>query len=105
MRWYGRERRIGLRAWRRSVHRLQSLSIPEVLGAPMKKIAPFIPLLSLVLFIGGQPPPVGASPGPVRIGAVFPLQGSLAPLAREEYRGVQIARDLANARGGVNGRQ
>ena len=42
---------------------------------------------------------------PVRIGAVFPLHGPLAPLARQEYRGVQIARDMVNAAGGVNGRR
>lgn len=46
-----------------------------------------------------------AAAGTIRIGAVFPLMGGMGSLAREEYRGVQIARDLVNASGGVDGRQ
>src|SRR5947209_1015564 len=46
-----------------------------------------------------------ASPPPLRIGAVFPLIGQMAPLARQEYRGVRIARDLINKTGGVGGRR
>jgi branched-chain amino acid transport system substrate-binding protein len=50
-------------------------------------------------------PPVHASPATLRIGAVFPLSGQMAPLARQEYRGVQIAADLINAAGGIAGRR
>ena len=39
----------------------------------------------------------------VKIGALFPLSGPQAPLAKQEYAGVQIARDLVNADGGVDG--
>src|SRR6202011_1071211 len=39
----------------------------------------------------------------VKVGAVFPLSGPQAPLAKQEYAGVQIARDLVNADGGVDG--
>jgi branched-chain amino acid transport system substrate-binding protein len=46
----------------------------------------------------------GSSTTPVRIGAVFPLSGSQAPLAREEFNGVDIARELVNEDGGVAGR-
>jgi branched-chain amino acid transport system substrate-binding protein len=42
---------------------------------------------------------------PIRIGAVFPISGSAAPLAGEELRGVRIAADLVNAAGGIRGRQ
>jgi branched-chain amino acid transport system substrate-binding protein len=42
---------------------------------------------------------------PIRIGAVFPLKGNAAPLARQQELGVEIARDLVNADGGVDGRQ
>ncbi len=40
----------------------------------------------------------------VKVGALFPLAGFQAPLAREEYAGVQLARDLVNAEGGIGGR-
>ncbi len=39
----------------------------------------------------------------VKVGAVFPLSGPQAPLAKQEYSGVQIARDFANADGGIHG--
>ncbi len=45
------------------------------------------------------------TPGPVRIGAVFPLTGNAAGLADQERQGVQIAVDLVNADGGVGGRR
>jgi branched-chain amino acid transport system substrate-binding protein len=41
---------------------------------------------------------------PIRIGAVFPLSGSAGPFARQQERGVEIARDLINDAGGVDGR-
>src|SRR6184192_866358 len=39
----------------------------------------------------------------LKVGALFPLTGTQAPLAKQEYAGVQIARDLVNADGGVDG--
>jgi branched-chain amino acid transport system substrate-binding protein len=39
----------------------------------------------------------------IKVGALFPLTGSQAPLAKQEYAGVQIARDFANHDGGVDG--
>lgn len=39
----------------------------------------------------------------LRVGALFPLKGTMSPLARQEYRGVEIARDMVNRDGGVNG--
>src|ERR1700726_3488648 len=47
------------------------------------------------------PSPAGAAS--VKVGALFPLTGAQAPLAKQEYAGVQIARDLVNADGGVAG--
>ena len=47
------------------------------------------------------PSPGGAAS--IKVGALFPLTGPQAPLAKQEYAGVQIARDLANADGGVGG--
>ena len=48
---------------------------------------------------------LGRSAGPpIRIGAVFPISGNAAGLAGPELRGVQIAVDLANADGGIDGR-
>jgi branched-chain amino acid transport system substrate-binding protein len=39
----------------------------------------------------------------VRVGALFPLNGPMSPLAREEYQGVEIARDMVNMSGGIDG--
>jgi branched-chain amino acid transport system substrate-binding protein len=47
--------------------------------------------------------PSGGGAVSVKVGAVFPLSGPQAPLAKQEYAGVQIARDLVNADGGVDG--
>ena len=62
-----------------------------------------IALAVLVLSAGCGPS--SASRGPIKIGALFPLSGPQAPLAQQEYAGVQMARDFVNADGGVNGRQ
>jgi branched-chain amino acid transport system substrate-binding protein len=47
--------------------------------------------------------PSGNAVAAIKVGAVFPLTGPQAPLAKQEDAGVQIARDLANADGGVDG--
>ena len=39
----------------------------------------------------------------LRVGALFPLKGPMAPLAQQEYQGVEIARDMANRAGGIDG--
>ncbi|HEV3232731.1 MAG TPA: ABC transporter substrate-binding protein [Candidatus Dormibacteraeota bacterium] len=48
---------------------------------------------------------LGSAPPDLVVGAVLPLGGSQAPLAREELNGIRIAIDHANALGGVQGRQ
>src|SRR5438128_4227219 len=47
--------------------------------------------------------PPGGGAASVKIGALFPLSGPQAPLAKQEYAGVQIARNLVNADGGIDG--
>jgi branched-chain amino acid transport system substrate-binding protein len=47
--------------------------------------------------------PSEAAQATIKVGAVFPLTGPQAPLARQEYAGVQIARDFVDADGGVDG--
>jgi branched-chain amino acid transport system substrate-binding protein len=42
---------------------------------------------------------------PIVVGAVFPLGGNAAPLARETLRGVQLAADMVNDDGGIGGRR
>jgi branched-chain amino acid transport system substrate-binding protein len=39
----------------------------------------------------------------IKVGALFPLNGTMSPLAQQEYQGVEIARDLVNMDGGVKG--
>ncbi|MGH2406533.1 MAG: ABC transporter substrate-binding protein [Candidatus Limnocylindrales bacterium] len=56
--------------------------------------------LVIGLLIEGSP-----AAEPIRIGAVFPLHGNAAGLAGQELLGVQIAADLVNADGGVDGRR
>lgn len=41
--------------------------------------------------------------GTIRVGAIYPLSGSQGPGGLAEFRGVQIAADMANASGGVDG--
>jgi branched-chain amino acid transport system substrate-binding protein len=47
----------------------------------------------------------GTGRSPIRIGAVFPISGNAASLAVPELQGVQIAADLVNADGGIDGRR
>src|SRR5947209_10924219 len=47
--------------------------------------------------------PSSAGAATIKVGAVSPLSGPQAALAKQEYAGVQIARDLVNADGGVDG--
>jgi branched-chain amino acid transport system substrate-binding protein len=44
------------------------------------------------------------SDGSLRVGAIYPLSGSQGPGGLAEFRGVQIAADMVNAAGGVDGR-
>ena len=62
-------------------------------------------LLALTVLGGAACGTAPASSATIRVGAVFPLSGPQAPLAGQEYAGVQIARDFVNADGGVHGRQ
>jgi branched-chain amino acid transport system substrate-binding protein len=48
--------------------------------------------------------PRPAEPTPIRIGAVYPLSGTQGAGGVEEFRGVQVAAELANRAGGVQGR-
>jgi branched-chain amino acid transport system substrate-binding protein len=48
-------------------------------------------------------PATGNANSAVKVGALFPLTGPQAPLARQQYAGLQIARDFANADGGIGG--
>src|SRR4029077_9983871 len=58
-------------------------------------------LVLLPLLLGG----CGQRADPLRIGAVFPLTGPQSGgYAQDELAGVEIARDLVNADGGVSGR-
>jgi branched-chain amino acid transport system substrate-binding protein len=63
----------------------------------------FLLLSSVVAGLAGCSP--AGQPQDVKVGALFPLSNSQAPLASEEYAGVQIAASLANADGGVGGKR
>src|SRR5256714_2552824 len=47
--------------------------------------------------------PSGKAAATIKVGALFPLTAAQAPLAKQEYAGVQIAREFVNADGGVDG--
>jgi branched-chain amino acid transport system substrate-binding protein len=59
--------------------------------------------VALVLAACATAPTGTAAANTVKVGALFPLTGPQAPLAKQEYAGVQIARDFVNADGGVDG--
>ena len=62
-------------------------------------------LLAITVLAGAACGTAPAAVSTIKIGAVFPLSGPQAPLARQEYLGAQIARDFVNADGGVRGRK
>lgn len=59
-----------------------------------------VPALALVLLAAS----CSSAQDPIRIGAVYPLSGGQGPGGMDEFRGVSLAADLANADGGVAGR-
>ncbi|HYM51221.1 MAG TPA: ABC transporter substrate-binding protein [Candidatus Limnocylindrales bacterium] len=67
----------------------------------MRRLAALACAIVPLLASCGQPAQSGA--GSITVGALFPLTGVQAPLARQEYAGVAIARDLVNQDGGVLG--
>jgi branched-chain amino acid transport system substrate-binding protein len=67
-----------------------------------RPVAVLVGLLIAISLSGALPQ--GSAPEPIRIGAVFPLSGSAANLARQQELGVEIARDMVNAQGGIAGR-
>ena len=69
----------------------------------MKRFA--LPLLLLVLMPVMTVSTVEAGQAPIRIGALYPITGSLALLGEESWRGAEIARQFRNQKGGVAGRQ
>ncbi len=60
------------------------------------------PLLLAVTVLAALAAPTAAG-HVIRVGALFPLTGPMSPLARQEYQGVEIARDMTNIDGGVGG--
>ena len=60
-------------------------------------------LWAAVLLASCATAPTGSPQASIKVGALFPLTGSQAPLAKQEYAGVEIARDFVNTDGGVNG--
>jgi branched-chain amino acid transport system substrate-binding protein len=77
---------------------------------------PLLPLLAVIALIAvtacASPtsPPFASASAPasadeIRIGAVFPLEGNAAGLAKEELAGVQAAADFVNTDGGIDGRR
>jgi branched-chain amino acid transport system substrate-binding protein len=69
----------------------------------MRHLRPLGLLLALLLTAscGG---PAGDPPEPVRVGAIYPLSGTQGMGGVDEYHGVQVAAELANADGGIDGR-
>jgi branched-chain amino acid transport system substrate-binding protein len=59
-------------------------------------------LSSLLAACTRQP---SSSSDAIRVGAIYPLSGSQGPGGLAEFHGVQIAADMANASGGVDGRR
>ena len=82
----------------------------------MKKLRKTLSLLLAVVMLlpliacGGDSDPSGDSPGeetsePYEIGIVMPMSGATALLGNQAYWGADIARQMFNERGGLDGRQ
>jgi branched-chain amino acid transport system substrate-binding protein len=63
---------------------------------------PLVSVLLPVAVLAAVAAPTSAS-RVLRVGALFPLNGPQSTLARQEYQGVEIARDMVNMDGGVHG--
>ncbi|MFB3818005.1 MAG: ABC transporter substrate-binding protein [Candidatus Methylomirabilales bacterium] len=70
----------------------------------MKRLA-LVVLTALLAAPALLPAPAEAGQAPIRIGALYPITGSLALLGEESWRGAEIARQFRNQKGGVAGRQ
>ncbi|MDI6878660.1 MAG: ABC transporter substrate-binding protein [Desulfitobacteriaceae bacterium] len=79
----------------------------------MKKMKFLVVVLSILTLIlsgcgtGSTGTGTGSSDkkAPLRIGVEFPLSGALANVGQDNYAGVEIAKDIVNGSGGVNGQQ
>ena len=67
----------------------------------MKRIALLVAGLALAAWL----PACSSGPAPIRLGAVYPLSGTQGPGGLDEFHGVELAADLVNQRGGVDGRR
>lgn len=70
----------------------------------MKRLAVVV-LAALLAAPALFPVPAEAGQAAIRIGALYPITGSLALLGEESWRGAEIARQFRNQKGGVAGRQ
>jgi branched-chain amino acid transport system substrate-binding protein len=66
----------------------------------VRRLLPAIVLVAAVLAAVASPT---SAQRVFRVGALFPLNSTMSTLARQEYQGVEIARDMVNMDGGVNG--
>src|ERR1700735_4933172 len=61
--------------------------------------------LMLALAMGAQQQGHAQAQEPIKIGVLLPFTGPLAKNGIENWEAMQIARDMINERGGVNGRK
>jgi branched-chain amino acid transport system substrate-binding protein len=78
--------------------------VPQDPGTSRSRPIGLIGALILPVLAGACASVAAAGPVPLRIGAIFPLAGTDAPDSTDEYLGVQLAAQMANASGGVDGR-
>jgi branched-chain amino acid transport system substrate-binding protein len=69
----------------------------------MRRIS--VTVLALALLVAAACTSGSDVTSPIRIGAVYPLSGTQGPGGADEFQGVQLAVQLANAAGGVDGRK
>jgi branched-chain amino acid transport system substrate-binding protein len=71
-------------------------------GRKMKKVALVIFVLGIFSVVFGTPFSFGQD---IKIAALFPLSGPIAALGDESYRGVELAKDVQNGKGGILGKK
>ena len=70
-----------------------------------KNVKRIIAIVALSLTGGATLLPAKAAEAPINIGIIMPLTGSLGLLGKETLNGMEVAKTLINAAGGVNGRK
>jgi branched-chain amino acid transport system substrate-binding protein len=104
MRHRGSEYTLSLSLSGRASARRRGPIVAVIVSVPGRS-ARLVVLVAAAAAAGTTGCAVGSGAPSLRIGAIFPLAGSAATGAAEEYQGARLAADMVNEDGGVGGRR